>query len=95
MPSAVRYHELTLYILNYLTQLNTEVPVSERRLKIAFIEPVSTVFKGVTKAKSELLKKPQHRQFINYRILGLRDYKANEITFSIEYYAKDIRQMPF
>ena len=95
MPSAARYHETTLYILTYLTEQQADKPLEQRLLVMEFIEPVATVWKGITNAKSELLKKKQYKKYVNYRLLGLRDYKADRITFRLETYMKDMRRVEF
>lgn len=95
MGSAVRYHETTLYILNYLTVEAAHLPIEKRLITIAFIEPLNQVWKGISNAKCELLKKKQYKYLINYRLLAHRDYKQGQITFRLETYMKDMRSVEF
>ena len=96
MPTAQRYHQVTLYILRMLLETHEqELPLERRRLRLHFIENLNTVHKGIAKAKAELLKKPEHQHMINFRLYGDRDYKTSDITFRIEPYVRDINRMSF
>jgi hypothetical protein len=96
MPSAAKYHEVTLYILRMLLEVHEqELMLESRRLRLHFIEPINTVHKGIAKAKAELLKLPEHHHMINYRLYGERDYKAGDIVFRIEPYTRDINRVAF
>lgn len=96
MPTAQRYHQVTLYILQMLLDVHEqELPLERRRLRLHFIENLNTVHKGIAKAKAELLKKPEHQHMINFRLYGERDYKNSDITFRIEPYVRDINRMSF
>ena len=95
MPSAARYHETTLYILWYLAEYQVELQLSDRLLTMEFIEPVATVWKGISNAKSELLKKKPYKKYVNYRLLGNRNHITNQITFRLDSYVKDIRRVEY
>lgn len=97
MPaSAKRYHEVTLYILRMLEEgIQQELPIQERRLKLQFIEPIYRVWKGITNAKAELVKKPEYKKYINYRLLGIKNIPEGSITFGVEIYVKDLGRIKF
>lgn len=96
MPTAKRYHPVTLHVMQMLlTVVDQELPLERRRYRLHFIENLNTVHKGIAKAKAELLKMPEHQHMINYRLFGDRDYKASDITFRIETYVRDINAMQF
>ena len=96
MPSYVRYHEVTLYVIRMLDEVvQQELPLSERRITIQFIEPIYRVWKGITNAKAELVKKPEYRKYINYRLIGIKNFEDKSITFGIETYVKDIQRVRF
>lgn len=96
MPSYVRYHEVTLYILRMLEEgVQQELPLEERRIKIQFIEPIYRVWKGILNAKAELIKKPEYRRYINYQLRGDKDLTESSITFYIKRYVKDIGRINF
>lgn len=95
MGSAVRYHETTLYILEYLTVEAADLPLEKRLITIGFIEPLNQVWKGISNAKCELLKKKKYKHWINYRLLAHRDYANGQITFRLETYMKDLRNVEF
>ena len=95
MPSAARYHETALYVLWYLAEYQVDVPLSQRLLTMEFIEPVATVWKGISNAKTELLKKKPYKKYVNYRLLGNKNHVTNQITFRLESYVKDIRRVEY
>lgn len=96
MPNAQRYHQVTLYVLQMLFDHHEQhLPLERRRLRLHFVENLNTVHKGIAKAKAELLKMPEHKHMINFRLYGERDYKTSDITFRIEPYVRDINAMKF
>ena len=78
-----------------LTVVEQEKPLERRRYRLHFIENLNTVHKGIAKAKAELLKMPEHKHMINYRLHGERDYKESDITFHMERYVRDINAIEF
>ena len=96
MPTAKRYHPVTLHVMQMLLEVvDQDLPLERRRYRLHFIEPINTVHKGIAKAKAELLKKPEYQHLINYRLYGERDYKASDIVFRMEPYVRDINRVQF
>lgn len=96
MPTAQRYHAVTLHVMKMLLEaVDQHLPLEQRRYRLHFIENLNTVHKGIAKAKAELLKMPEHQHMINFRLYGERDYKESDITFRMETYVRDINRMQF
>lgn len=94
MAAYEKYYEVTEYILSMLTaRYQQEIPLQDRRLTISFIEPLPRVFKGICNAKAQMVKKPEYRKWVNFRIFCDQDHQANEITFRLVPYVKDVNRM--